>query len=72
MFAFLKEEDMKIRISKLSNQLTRGKLANPFSHIPMSERLKKRKSIDLRDNHIVIEDNDGFVKVKPIDKTKTF
>lgn len=63
---------MKSVIKQSNGSLTRGKLANPFSHIPMSERLKKRKSADLRDNHVVIEDNDGFVKVKPIDKTKTF
>lgn len=63
---------MKSVIKQSNGSLTRGKLANPFSHIPMSERLKKRKSIDLRDNHVVIEDPDGFVKVKPIDNTKTF
>ncbi|WP_340018373.1 hypothetical protein [Paenibacillus sp. FSL H3-0457] len=63
---------MKSVIKQSNGSLRRSKLANPFSHIPMSERLKKRKSIDLRDSHVVIEDNDGFVKVKPIDTTKTF
>lgn len=37
----------------------------------MSERLAKRNSIDLFNNHIIVDVNDGFVKVIPIDQTKT-
>ncbi|WP_440110381.1 hypothetical protein [Paenibacillus sp. QZ-Y1] len=62
---------MKSRINETPYQLTRSKLSNPHSHIPMSERLTRRKSIDLRDNHIVVDINDGFVKVVTIDTSKT-
>jgi hypothetical protein len=37
----------------------------------MSERLAKRKSIDLCDNHIVVDVGDGFVKIVPINTSKT-
>ncbi|MNW35564.1 hypothetical protein D3C74_125620 [compost metagenome] len=63
---------MKSVIKQPNGSLTRGKLANPFSNIPMSERLRARKSTDLRNNIVVIDEGNGFVRVKPIDESKTF
>ncbi|AEK88401.1 hypothetical protein BAXH7_01263 [Bacillus amyloliquefaciens XH7] len=36
----------------------------------MKERLIKDKAVDMKDNYRIIDLNNGFVKVEPIDKNK--
>lgn len=62
---------MKSKVKEAITPLTRSKLANPHSHTPMSERLANRESIDFRENHTVVDVDDGFIKVTPIDTSKT-
>ncbi|WP_339198597.1 hypothetical protein MKY95_10185 [Paenibacillus sp. FSL P4-0176] len=62
---------MKSKVKEAITPLTRSKLANPHSHTPMSERLANRESIDLRENHTVVDVDDGLVKIIPIDISKT-
>ncbi|MFT8316643.1 MAG: hypothetical protein ABF651_00050 [Sporolactobacillus sp.] len=54
-----------------SETLSRHFLANPFQNIPLSERLKKNHSIDLRDNSTLVDFGNGYSMTKPIDKNKT-
>jgi hypothetical protein len=54
-----------------SETLSRHFLANPFQNIPLSERLKKNHSIDLRDNIAIVDIGNGYSMIKPIDKSKT-
>lgn len=57
---------------KKANRLSREFLANSYSHKSLNERLKHNKSIDLRDNHIVINHDNGYSEIKPIDSNKRF
>ncbi|WP_339276379.1 hypothetical protein MKY59_05170 [Paenibacillus sp. FSL W8-0426] len=45
---------MKNRIKISDKPLTRSKLANPHSNVPMSERLAKRNSIDLETTTLLL------------------
>lgn len=58
---------MSIKIFKFVNK---PKPTNPFPHETLNERLVKDKVIDMRDNYRIIEHNDGYISVVPIDKTK--
>ncbi|AKN30665.1 hypothetical protein Ccar_07405 [Clostridium carboxidivorans P7] len=58
----------KLKIKQ--NKLSRQDLADPFRHMSYYERLLKAGSIDLQNNHIVEELEDGYIKIKPIDESK--
>lgn len=45
---------------------------NPFPIDTLSERLKKEKAIDMRNNYQVVDLEDGYVKVVPKDKNKLY
>lgn len=63
---------MKSIVKQSSVNLTRKRIANPFSDIPFNDRLKNDNSIDLRQNHEIVDLGNGFVKVIPIDNNKKF
>ncbi|WP_017815237.1 hypothetical protein [Paenibacillus shenyangensis] len=63
---------MKSIVRVRKNLLTSDKLANPFSDVPMEERLKKVKAIDLRDNYWIEDLGNGFGKIHAIDPTKIY
>ena len=50
--------------------LSRGKLANPFSNDSMKERLINSSAIDLKNNSNWIEQNKGYFKYEIIDSSK--
>lgn len=62
----------KIKISLAEKQITREDLANPFKHLTHKEKLKKSNAIDLRNNHTLIDLENGYVKILPIDESKRF
>jgi hypothetical protein len=47
-------------------------LANPFCSDCYEDRLEASESIDLRDNHMVIDLGNGYVQIEPIDSSKKF
>lgn len=53
-------------------RLSRQYMENPFISEDYEERLEKSGAIDLRDNHIIIEKENGYCEIKPIDKNKKF
>ena len=55
-----------------SKPKTRAEISDPYINIPISERLKLAKVVDLRDNHTIEHLPNGMIKVIPIDKTKTY
>lgn len=57
---------------KNANSLSRKFLANPHQNTPLIELLKKNKSVDLRNNSIVIDHENGYYQIKPIDSEKRF
>jgi hypothetical protein len=48
----------------------RAWLANPFCTDCLDERLEASGAVDLRDNYKIIDHNDGYISVVPIDETK--
>lgn len=58
----------KIEIKK--NMLTREKLSNPFSNLSINKRLIKSDAIDLENNFIINELDNGYFQIKPIDSSK--
>jgi lambda repressor-like predicted transcriptional regulator len=50
--------------------LSREKLANPFSNDTIKERLINSKAIDLKNNTIWTEQNKGYFKSEIIDNSK--
>jgi hypothetical protein len=48
----------------------RAWLANPFCTDCLSQRLEESGAIDLRDNYKIIEHNNGYISIVPIDETK--
>ena len=55
-----------------ANDLSRRFLANPHQNTPLIELLKKNKSVDLRNNRIIIDHENGYDQIKPIDTEKRF
>ncbi|PEJ61999.1 hypothetical protein CN680_30130 [Bacillus pseudomycoides] len=52
--------------------LSRKCLANPHQNQTLLERLKINKSIDLRDNMVIVDSENGYSEVLPIDSNKRF
>lgn len=52
-------------------EISREKLANPFSNESINERLVESDALDLTDNHTFIELNNGYIEIQVIDKTKS-
>ena len=50
--------------------LSRQKLANPFSKETLKERHIRAKTIDLKDNHEIEDMGNGYSRIKAIDKEK--
>jgi hypothetical protein len=48
----------------------RAWLANPFCADCLPQRLEASGAIDLRDNHKIIDHNNGYISIVPIDETK--
>ncbi|MGD6831418.1 hypothetical protein ACQCT5_04615 [Sutcliffiella halmapala] len=44
----------------------------PFPKETLYERLIKDKAIDMRNNYLIDQLEDGYVSVKPIDQSKLF
>ncbi|QSF43571.1 hypothetical protein [Paenibacillus tianjinensis] len=63
---------MESNIRICSDLMTRKKMANPFADISMLERLQNAKSIDLRNNCYEEILPNGYTKIIPIDKNKTY
>jgi hypothetical protein len=57
---------------KEAKALSRNRLSNPHQNISLHERLKKKKSIDLRDNSIIIDLGNNYDKISPINQNKLF
>lgn len=55
-----------------ANRLSLEKLSNPFPMETREERLKKSGAINLQDNHRIIDWDNGYNSIEPIDRTKTF
>ncbi|WP_235608369.1 MULTISPECIES: hypothetical protein [Bacillus amyloliquefaciens group] len=55
-----------------ANELSRKYLANPHQGKSFIERLKSNKSIDLRDNMVIIDLGNGYSDIKPRDENKRF
>ncbi|AEB23390.1 MULTISPECIES: hypothetical protein [Bacillus subtilis group] len=55
---------IKIKLNTNSNN------KSPYHHSTLKERLIKDKAVDMKDNYRIIDLNNGFVKVEPIDKNK--
>lgn len=55
-----------------ANVLSRKYLANPHQDKSFIERLKSNKSIDLRENMVIIELGNGYSDIKPLDENKRF
>lgn len=62
---------MRYFVRQSLNQMTRKKIANPFADTPMLERLHNANSIDLRNNYIEEPLPNGYVRIIPIDSSKT-
>lgn len=55
---------------KEAKKLSRKYLANVHQDTPLYERLKQNKSIDLRNNSVTIEHDNGYDQIKPINANK--
>ncbi|WP_255293840.1 hypothetical protein [Priestia megaterium] len=47
-------------------------LSNPHQELSLHERLKRKQSIDLRDNHIIVDLGNGYDEIKPINPDKRY
>ena len=56
---------------KESSKLSRRFLANKHQHISVEKRLATNKSNDLRNNAQIEDLQNGFVRISPINATKT-
>lgn len=54
----------------ISNIKSREEHLFPWIKIPYKERLIRSGAIDLTDNHRVINLDNGYIKIEPIDSTK--
>jgi len=52
--------------------LTRQFIANPNSDMTFNERLIKGNAIDLRDNHVIEELENGYWVIKPQNSDKNY
>ena len=59
-------------IRVITNELTRGQLANPFPKGSIKDRLVKRKSVNKIDNFTSVDFGNLYGKAVAIDKNKTF
>lgn len=53
-----------------SDELSRKHLSNPWAKKSLDERLVDSKAIDLRDNFRIVDHENGFSSIEPIDETK--
>lgn len=60
------------KIIVVTDELSRGQLANPFPKGTIKDRLAKRKSVNKIDNHFCIDYGNLYGKTKAIDIKKTF
>jgi hypothetical protein len=58
--------------SREMNRSQRSFLANQFCTKCLAERLEVSGAVDLRDNHRIIELENGYHKIEIIDPTKLF
>lgn len=59
-------------IARKVHTLSRNWMANKHQHIPLHERLKEKQSVDLRDNHVIVDLGNGYDAIVPIDNKKKF
>ncbi|MFD2132562.1 hypothetical protein ACFSKI_15255 [Pseudogracilibacillus auburnensis] len=52
------------------DKIKRIHLSNPSINTPLSKRLIKNNSIDLRNNSYTIDHGNGYDEIKPIDPNK--
>jgi hypothetical protein len=57
---------------KEDKTLSRRWLANQHQHLSLHERLKKNRSVDLRDNRIIEDLGNGYNEIKPVNPNKRF
>ncbi|MFG3613475.1 hypothetical protein [Rummeliibacillus stabekisii] len=55
-----------------TQNLSRSWLSNPHRDKPIDKRLQKINAINLEDNFKIIQLNDSYVEIIPIDKNQTF
>jgi len=53
-------------------RITRNNIANPFLNINLEEKRNKAKSINLKDNYLIENLDNGYSKIIPIDTNKRF
>jgi hypothetical protein len=58
------------RINSNTKRITREFSSNPFVLESWQERLKKSKAIDLKDNCIILDLDNEYNCIIPIDRTK--
>lgn len=59
-----------MKVCKSNKRISREFLANPFSNLSYHERLVQAGAIDLIDNCIVEDLENGYCRIIPIDETK--
>ena len=57
-------------LGKESKLLSRQHLANPWANISLRDRLIASGAVDMRDNFRVIDLENGYVDIVPIDPNK--
>lgn len=57
---------------KESQSLSRKWLANPHHNISLYERLKQKNAVDLRGNFMIIENENFYDEIRPINPEKRF
>ncbi|UOQ47752.1 hypothetical protein MUN88_17110 [Gracilibacillus caseinilyticus] len=59
------------RFVKVKTNFTK-KSNTPFPIETLDQRLEKDKVVDMRNNYHIVEHDNGYVKIIPIDSTKIF
>lgn len=54
----------------IENKIKRIHLSNPSINTPLSKRLVRSNSIDLRNNSYTINHDNGYDEIKPINRSK--
>jgi hypothetical protein len=55
-----------------TKSLSRGQLANPYPNTSVKDRLKAKKTVDLRNNVKLVDLGNGYVQRVVMDRSKTY
>lgn len=70
MSKHIRQQTANCKFCGREKEAGRKRAANPYCSECYYERLEAAFAIDLRDNHEIIDHENGYVTVKPIDPTK--